>query len=172
MTGPAGLPGPDPLLAALQQHLAGAGGAAGDPGAAATPPGLGLVAQLLEQRRARLERELQERGAAEDLPEDPREPPFEAAPPPYPDLRREVAFLRDRLADLAAALGACPACWGEHPGCRLCRGRGAPGFLPPEPEAFAALVLPAVRAYRRGHPSPAPHPAPHSGRDPRGDETP
>jgi hypothetical protein len=57
----------------------------------------------------------------------------------------ELTGLRARLDDLAAALGACPGCWGEDPGCGWCRGRGRPGRLDPDPDAFGRLVMPAVR---------------------------
>ena len=68
---------------------------------------------------------------------------------PDPDVLRIAncsGFYGDRLA---AALGACPACWGEDPSCRWCRGRGAPGALAPDPEEFTTWVVPAVRAHVR-----------------------
>jgi hypothetical protein len=52
--------------------------------------------------------------------------------------------LVDRNLLLAAALGACE-CWGEDPACADCGGGGAAGWLPPDPELFAAYVVPAVR---------------------------
>jgi len=55
---------------------------------------------------------------------------------------------------LADALGACPVCWGEDGRCPRCRGRGRPGGRRPDPEAFQALVVPAVRRYAAGRPSP------------------
>ncbi|MBX9813542.1 MAG: hypothetical protein K2X76_02440 [Sphingomonas sp.] len=48
----------------------------------------------------------------------------------------------DRLADLAAALGACGLCWGEDSGCPSCRGRGRPGMVRPDPEIRARLLGP------------------------------
>jgi hypothetical protein len=39
----------------------------------------------------------------------------------------------DRLADAAAAVGACGLCWGEDPRCRSCRGRGRPGGFAIDP---------------------------------------
>ena len=42
-----------------------------------------------------------------------------------------------RLADIAAAVGACGLCWGEDPSCRCCRGRGRPGMVRPDPEMRA-----------------------------------
>lgn len=58
----------------------------------------------------------------------------------------DVARLQDTLQTVAAALGACPVCLGADAGCPLCRGRGAPGSLPPDPVAFDQVALPAVRA--------------------------
>ncbi len=46
--------------------------------------------------------------------------------------RRLVAELeaaRERVADVAATVGACGLCWGEDPRCRSCRGRGKPGLF-------------------------------------------
>ncbi|MGH8032609.1 MAG: hypothetical protein ACREO8_09655 [Luteimonas sp.] len=39
-----------------------------------------------------------------------------------------------RLADLAAAFGACGLCWGQDAHCPSCRGRGKPGRFAPDPE--------------------------------------
>ncbi|MEN2786467.1 hypothetical protein ACFOKI_05630 [Sphingomonas qilianensis] len=47
-----------------------------------------------------------------------------------------------RLADLAAALGACGLCWGEDDRCPSCRGRGRPGMVRPDPELRATLLGP------------------------------
>ena len=46
--------------------------------------------------------------------------------------RRLVAELeaaRERVADVAATVGACGLCWGQDPRCRSCRGRGKPGLF-------------------------------------------
>ena len=48
----------------------------------------------------------------------------------------------ERLADLAAALGACGLCWGEDDYCPSCRGRGRPGMVRPDPELRARLLGP------------------------------
>jgi hypothetical protein len=63
-------------------------------------------------------------------------------------LARVGASLRQRLADVAAALGACPRCLGEVPGCPACGGDGVPGMRRPDPDAFARYVIPAVRRVR------------------------
>jgi hypothetical protein len=46
----------------------------------------------------------------------------------------------DRLADLAAALGACGLCWGEDERCPSCRGRGCPGMVRPDLELRSRLL--------------------------------
>lgn len=51
----------------------------------------------------------------------------------------------DRLADLAAALGACGLCWGEDDLCPSCRGRGRPGMVRPDLELRSRLLRPARR---------------------------
>jgi hypothetical protein len=63
-------------------------------------------------------------------------------------LRNELADLRQANDTLAAALGACQYCWGGDRQCRVCRGRGRPGYAPPDAELFNELVLPAVLRVR------------------------
>lgn len=69
----------------------------------------------------------------------------------------ELKALRDRNDVLAAALGACCLCWGEDAHCRICRGRGSPGFSVPDETFFAEFVLPAIHTLRaqkaKGKPS-------------------
>jgi hypothetical protein len=48
----------------------------------------------------------------------------------------------DRIADLAAALGACGLCWGEDAACPNCRGRGRAGMVRPDSELRARLLGP------------------------------
>lgn len=79
-----------------------------------------------------------------------------------------LAADRARLAEIARALGACPACWGERIGCPRCGGVGRPGAEDPRPEAFEWYVRPLldrlegpaaeVRPIRRP-PGSAAHPA-------------
>ena len=57
-------------------------------------------------------------------------------------------YLIELTETLAAALGACPACWGEDEHCNECRGRGRPGAFTPDEEAFADIVLPVIRRMR------------------------
>ena len=56
-------------------------------------------------------------------------------------LNRQLQERNDLLAD---ALGAFPACWGDDASCRLCRGRGRPGFSIPAQQAFADAVAPVL----------------------------
>ena len=60
----------------------------------------------------------------------------------------ELSVLRDRIDLLASALGACCLCWGEDTACRICRGRGQPGFTLPDDALFEEFVLPAVKTLR------------------------
>ena len=64
-------------------------------------------------------------------------------------------ILYEQCEHMAAAIGACPLCWGEDPECRECGGRGTPGAFLPHRASFAELVLPAidrVRDFRRNCP--------------------
>lgn len=98
------LAGSDPRLAMLMQLM--------QPRRAAEEPGGDGRADLLAELAAVTER----LAAAEALVGRLRE-----------SGRRLLARARAdeaRLADLAAALGACGTCWGEDGGCPSCRGRG------------------------------------------------
>lgn len=57
--------------------------------------------------------------------------------------------LEDVIERVARALGACPACLGmeESEPCDLCQNRVGPGSMPPAPEEFQTIVLPAVQAH-------------------------
>ncbi len=62
--------------------------------------------------------------------------------PGYESTAHDV--LVDRNVLLSAALGACD-CWGEDAGCAVCGGKGAAGWVPPDPELYAEYVTPAIR---------------------------
>ena len=64
------------------------------------------------------------------------------------ELRAELADLRQANDTMASALGACPYCWGGDVVCRVCRGRGRPGYAPPDPALFHQFVVPALRRVR------------------------
>lgn len=157
----------DALLETLRQQVA-AGGSLTDAlaGAAGGDPALALLSQMLTRREQALEQELETQAEGERLEarrqredERLREDARAREERQRQDLRRarlerlrwrlgelegELAAAQTRLDDLALALGACPDCWGEDPGCRLCRGRGGPGFLRPDPAAFGRWIVPAL----------------------------
>ncbi len=54
-------------------------------------------------------------------------------PPPTDTDLGELEELRERNEALAAALGACFACWGTDIFCTHCGGEGRPGAAAPEP---------------------------------------
>jgi len=64
------------------------------------------------------------------------------------ELEQEVERLQEINETLAAALGACPVCWGDDPRCPACRGRGGPGGQRPDRQLFERLVTPALRRLR------------------------
>ena len=59
-------------------------------------------------------------------------------------LYRKQEILKERNEDLAAALGACPYCWGENRRCRACDGKGSPGYFAADEEAFTEYVMPVL----------------------------
>jgi len=65
------------------------------------------------------------------------------------ELRASLDSAHGLLDDLAAALGACAACWGGEDACPACRGRGAPGWRTPDAELYDELVAPAVKRRTR-----------------------
>lgn len=120
-------------------------------------PQLAPIVQALTDREAEREHGIeqeelqaeQERQQLEDAAEHRRR--TTALRTHFDELVLELDALRERLTELAGALGACPECLGDDPGCRWCRGRGAPGFMPPEPVAFQRLVMPALQLQARLH---------------------
>ncbi|HEV8694629.1 MAG TPA: hypothetical protein VGQ93_10700 [Lysobacter sp.] len=71
-------------------------------------------------------------------------------------LANELEAAQERLADLAAAFGACGLCWGEDTRCPSCRGRGKPGRFAPDPELrlrfFAEPLEASVASRTSTHP--------------------
>ncbi len=55
---------------------------------------------------------------------------------------------RARIEVLAAAIGACPACFGENLLCETCHGAGRPGARTPTAPEFRTYILPAVERVR------------------------
>jgi hypothetical protein len=120
-----------------------------------TNPQLAMLAQMM-QARAIVPQE-----ASEDLSAEVAELAnrLAEAETRIETMKRQARRLYDdhrcvtgRLADLAAALGACGMCWGEDDHCPTCRGRGRPGMVRPDLEIRARLLGPA-RA-NPAHPEP------------------
>jgi len=59
-------------------------------------------------------------------------------------LEKENRLLQERIDILAAALGACPICWGTDSTCPKCNGQGSVGSQYPIRDAYIRYVLPAV----------------------------
>ena len=60
-------------------------------------------------------------------------------------LESELQRLGDFTDALAAALGACPRCWGDDPVCPECEGTGTPGSTVPDRALFTRFIAPAVQ---------------------------
>jgi hypothetical protein len=60
----------------------------------------------------------------------------------------ELEVLRERNDAFAAAIGACPVCFGDDPLCEECAGNGQPGSVAPDPDAWRQYVAPAVQRVR------------------------
>src|SRR5262249_38258252 len=122
---------------------------------AQSDPQLGSIAQLLAQREEQLQRDLERQEQEELLDQQEadrlgdRRQRAAALREHLEGSTAEVESLRARLAEIAEALGACRACFGADRACPWCRGRGGPGFMPPEPDGFNHLVMPAVRLHVR-----------------------
>ncbi len=59
-------------------------------------------------------------------------------------LKTENEELYLRNDQLAAALGACPDCWGEDRKCENCQGNGFPGSCLPDKNLFKRIVKPVI----------------------------
>jgi hypothetical protein len=90
------------------------------------------LAQLLQQQN----------GPGPEMAVEERTLPETA--PDYESLLEENAWLNDRIAMFARALGACGKCLGDDPECTLCKGHGVPGRFRPDRTLFADLVLPVI----------------------------
>ena len=60
----------------------------------------------------------------------------------------ELEVLRERSDAFAAAIGACPVCFGDDPLCEECAGNGRPGAVAPDPDAWRQFVAPAIQRVR------------------------
>lgn len=102
---------------------------------AAENPMLAMVMQMMSAREPRGEDS--EKGS-------PKRERVERVRAHLHELRAALASAHGLLDELAAALGACAACWGGEDDCPACRGRGEPGWRMPDEELFDVLVAPAV----------------------------
>jgi hypothetical protein len=120
-------------------------------------PQLGQLAELLRQREEKLQRDLAAAEQAEALEAEEasrlaeRQERAEGVRHRVAELTAQLDAACSMLDDLAAALGACPDCFGTDDACRWCRGRGAPGFTNSDPDLFDRLVRPAVVRHARLH---------------------
>jgi hypothetical protein len=101
------------------------------------------LASALRQREAAVAASAEEAEPGEDL-----EPEVADV---LERLYAELEGLRERNELFAAALGACPRCFGDDELCPVCNGRGRPGGREPDRTLFAELVRPALR--RAGEPA-------------------
>lgn len=169
--------------------LQGSGVASGQGGPAAmAAPGTDPLAQL-QSRLDALATDNPAMAAMLQMLQRPAPAPPSAAPPAEPDpdrlslgpqeradlqellvqssaMEQELGTLRARNDALAAALGACYLCFGEHENCLACRGQGNPGSWRSDPDAFRRYVAPVLRRVHREtlagvprNPSPSPAPA-------------
>jgi hypothetical protein len=124
--------------------------------AATNPMAAMLAKQLAEQKAARASEEARviDVEAEESVIEEP-EVPAEHYLAELNELRErfsamslELELLRQRNDTFAAAVGACPLCWGQKSNCRSCRGRGRAGFCIPDECLFEEFVLPAIRTLK------------------------
>jgi hypothetical protein len=119
------------------------------PGADLSAPDVGAMMQALAQQNPTLAwfaQMLQAQRQASEAPVEPGEEELLRDALTQAELRaqklerivrRLAAELEDahaRLADLAAAFGACGLCWGDDAHCPSCRGRGKPGRFAPDQE--------------------------------------
>ncbi|HEV2541873.1 MAG TPA: hypothetical protein VGU70_03800 [Methylobacterium sp.] len=134
-------------------------------------PHLGLLLKLVEEQGE----DNHDGQLREEIREEVRAEQAEAVSELSETARRlfaDVEACRDRLASLAAALGACPACFGEDLLCETCGGAGAPGSRLPQADEFHRYVRPAIErvraALRRAPPRrPWPRAAPARAADPQ-----
>jgi hypothetical protein len=124
-------------------------------------PALGAVlSALAQQRNAAAERQAEEGddGDGSESALSNLQARFEHLREVARRMDVELRALRRRNTHLAAALGACPHCWGENPDCNTCAGEGLPGSAPPHrghwQHYLGAFVAPPQRAARPPNPFP------------------
>jgi hypothetical protein len=67
-------------------------------------------------------------------------------------LERNYQLMIDQMDQFAAAVGACPECWGEDPLCSYCSGRGKPGYFQPNATYFNRYIKPVLSKLKNNHP--------------------
>lgn len=65
-------------------------------------------------------------------------------------LIRHLKFMIARNDQLAAALGACPDCFGADAQCARCQGQGVAGYYAPNPSLFATYIKPCLEKQSMG----------------------
>jgi hypothetical protein len=66
----------------------------------------------------------------------------------FEQLKQNYQSLIGQLDVLAEALGACPHCWGEDTSCHYCRGKGVPGYFPPDQAQFDFFIKPVIQKFK------------------------
>jgi hypothetical protein len=61
------------------------------------------------------------------------------------EIEGQFSRMEQLTDELAAAVGACPNCWGQAWNCSFCHGKGKPGTYDLDREAFEQYVLPLFR---------------------------
>jgi hypothetical protein len=108
-------------------------------------PNVDLLMKLFGNDEASLERQ------REELREEIRAEQAEAIAALGDTAKRlfdEREQARARVESLAAALGACPVCFGENVVCETCHGAGVPGGRAPDRVEFNRYIVPAVTRVR------------------------
>ncbi len=106
------------------------------------PPWAMMGVQLLDTLVQRLKGEDGAAGPGSASGLRPQGPPPASA---GARLERACRLLSRHNQRVAGALGAC-RCWGLSPDCPRCGGTGLPGSRDVDPDAFAELVVPLLRA--------------------------
>jgi hypothetical protein len=89
-----------------------------------------------------------EAGTAAQLFDAGDEADLDDGPEAIRAMQQEIIDLRHVNDTVAAALGACPLCWGGDSGCAACHGRGGAGYAAPDLDLFARWVVPAAERVR------------------------
>jgi hypothetical protein len=111
-------------------------------GQAANQPGADMLLKMVGETGADGSEALREE-IREEIREEQAEA-LDALEAAGAQLLAENRDLQRRLDGLAAAIGACPACFGEDLLCGTCQGAGVPGSRLPQAAEFHNYVRPAV----------------------------